>query len=157
EPLEGMMVQLIAERTAIRTTVFSNDAGRFEFPKLEPGRYVLRIARPREFHPFVREGVEIDAAPELPEIVLERVTDRALLPPFPESAAQLTGSEWLASLSGTGEEKKLLTLNCNWCHSYQQIFRNRYDEDGWRKIVNRMTHGAGSPLIVMRQGRLPDA
>src|SRR5215469_4736069 len=59
EPLEGMMVQLIAERTAIRTTVFSNETGRFEFPKLGPGRYVLRIARPREFPPFVREGVEI--------------------------------------------------------------------------------------------------
>ena len=70
----------------------------------------------------------------------------------------MTGSEWLASLSGTGDEKKLLTTNCNWCHSYQQIFRNRYDEDGWGKIVNRMTKGAGSPLINMRpSGRFNDA
>ena len=44
-----------------------------------------------------------------------------------------------AEPSGTGEEKRLLTLNCNWCHSYQQIFRNRYDERSWARIVNRMT------------------
>jgi virginiamycin B lyase len=66
----------------------------------------------------------------------------------------MTGSEWLMSLDGTGEEKKLLTTSCNWCHSYQQIFRNHYDEQGWAQIVKRMTHGAGSPLILMRpQGR----
>jgi hypothetical protein len=55
---------------------------------------------------------------------------------------QMTGSEWLLSLSGTGEEKRLLTVNCNWCHSYQQIFRNHYDEHGWTQIINRMTKGA---------------
>ena len=66
----------------------------------------------------------------------------------------MTGSEWLLSLSGTGEEKKLLTNNCNWCHSYQQIFRNHYDEAGWSKIVYRMIHGAGSPLInINERGR----
>ena len=92
------------------------------------------------------------------DITLSRVTNAELLPPSPEIAAQMTGSEWLASLSGTGDEKKLLTTNCNWCHSYQQIFRNRYDEDGWGKIVNRMTKGAGSPLINMRpSGRFNDA
>ena len=85
--------------------------------------------------------------------MLTRITSGELLPHTPEIAAQMTGSEWLASLSGTGEEKKLLTVNCNWCHSYQQIFRNHYDEQGWGHIVNRMTHGAGSPLINMRPDR----
>src|SRR6266849_626106 len=147
--LEGMMVQLIAQKTAIRTTVYSNADGRYEFPKLEPGTYTLRIAQPREFHPYVKENVTIDGATPLP--------GGELLPHLPEIAAQMTGSEWLASLSGTGGEKKLLTTNCNWCHSYQQIFRNRYDEDGWGKIVNRMTKGAGSPLINMRpSGRFND-
>ena len=37
DPLEGMMVQLIAKKTAIRTTVFSNADGRYEFPKLDAG------------------------------------------------------------------------------------------------------------------------
>jgi virginiamycin B lyase len=156
-PLEGIMVQLIAQKNAIRTTVYSNADGRYEFPKLEPGTYTLRIARPREFHPFVREKLEISGPDELADITLTRVTNAALLPALPEIAAQMSGSEWLLSLSGTGEEKRLLTVNCNWCHSYQQIFRNRYDEHGWAQIVNRMTKGAGSPLINMNpRGRFND-
>jgi virginiamycin B lyase len=156
--LEGIMVQLIAPKNAIRTTVYSNADGRYEFPKLEPGTYTLRIAQPREFHPYVKEKIAIEGATALEDITLTRVTGGEVLPPTPEIAAQMTGSEWLASLSGTGDEKKLLTTNCNWCHSYQQIFRNHYDEDGWGKIVNRMTKGAGSPLINMRPtGRFNDA
>jgi virginiamycin B lyase len=152
--LEGMMVQLIAKKNAIRTTVYSNADGRYEFPKLETGTYTLRIALPREFHPYVKEAVEISGPVQLDDITLARVTNAELLPNVPEIAAQMTGSEWLMSLSGTGDEKKLLTTSCNWCHSYQQIFRNRYDEKGWGHIVYRMTHGAGSPLINVRpQGR----
>src|SRR5262249_17954280 len=43
--LEGIMVQLIAEKSAIRTTVFSNEDGRYEFPRLAAGSYTLRIAQ----------------------------------------------------------------------------------------------------------------
>src|SRR5215468_2883865 len=134
ELLEGIMVQLIANKNAVRTTVYSDGDGRYEFPVLDAGAYTLRIARPREFHPFVKEGVEIKGATPLPDILLNYVTDQDTLPPLPEIMAQMTGSEWLLSLSGTGAEKKLLTHNCNWCHSYQQIFRNHYDEDGWRRL-----------------------
>jgi virginiamycin B lyase len=154
--LEGIMVQLISGESAIRTTVFSNADGRYEFPELESGSYTLRIARPLEFRPYIREAVAIGGPTELADIILERVTTSDLLPPHPEIAAQLTDAEWLLSLAGSGEEKRLLTVNCNWCHSYQQIFRTRYDEEGWSKIAYRMIHGAGSPLINLNaQGRFP--
>ena len=154
ELLEGMMVQLIAKRNAVRTTVYSDANGRYEFPALDAGAYTLRIAQPREFKPFFKEAVEIKGAAALPDITLDYVTESDLLPSTPEIAAQMTGSEWLLSLSGTGEQKKLLTNNCNWCHSYQQIFRNHYDKAGWSKIVYRMIHGAGSPLInINERGR----
>src|SRR5262245_56345471 len=155
--LEGMMVQLIAQKSAIRTTVYTDADGRYEFPKLDAGTYTLRIAQPRDYRPYVKEQVEISGASQLDEIVLTRITNGELLPHTPEIAAQMTGSEWLMSLSGTGDEKKLLTVNCNWCHSYQQIFRNHYDETSWGHIINRMTKGAGSPLINMRpRGRFND-
>src|SRR5690349_1112742 len=158
EPLEGIMVQLVSKETAIRTTVYTDRDGHYAFPKLSPGIYTLRIARPREFQPFVKENVTLNGAPTLDDITLTRVTQLELLPPRRDIAAQMTGTEWLLSLSGSGEEKKLLTTNCNFCHSYQQIFRNHYDEHGWTEIVRRMTHGAGSPLILMRpQGRFNDA
>lgn len=158
EPIEGIMVQLISDETAIRTTVYSRGDGRYEFPEVVPGSYTLRIAKPREFYPFSRAKVEIKGAETIDDITLLRVTPGEFLPPFPEIAAQLSGSEWLQNLPGTGEEKKTLTVYCNFCHEYQQIFRNRYDENGWAKIIFRMTHGAGSPLINIRNpGRLtPD-
>jgi streptogramin lyase len=149
--LEGMMVQLISKKTAIRTTVFTDAAGHYEFPELEPGAYILHIAQPREFYPYAREPVDVAGANALADIVLQRITKSDVLPPYPEIAAQMTGSEWLMSLSGAGAEKRLLTVNCNWCHSYQQIFRNHYDEAGWSKILYRMIHGAGSPLININQ------
>src|SRR6266699_1540696 len=79
--LEGMMVQLIAQKNAVRTTVYSNADGRYEFPKLDAGTYTLRIAQPREFHPFVKEKVEITGATQLEDIVLARISTGELLPP----------------------------------------------------------------------------
>ena len=108
--LEGIMVQLIAQKSAIRTTVYSDADGHYEFPKLEAGAYTLRIARPLEYHPFVKEGVAIGGADKLDDITLARVTTSELLPPFPEIAAQLTGSEWLLSLSGSDPGNALMPL-----------------------------------------------
>jgi streptogramin lyase/mono/diheme cytochrome c family protein len=158
EPIEGIMVQLIADTNAIRTTVFSHADGQYEFPKVAPGSYTLRVAKPREFYPWSKDKVEIKGADKLEDITLLRVTASEFLPPFPEIEAQLTGSEWLANLPGTGQDKKTLTVYCNFCHEYQQIFRNHYDEAGWAKIISRMTHGAGSTLINIRNpGRLTPA
>jgi streptogramin lyase/mono/diheme cytochrome c family protein len=152
EPLEGLMVQLVAPATAIRTTVYTNADGRYEFPVVDAGTYTLRIARPLDFKPYVKEGVRIDGVTRLDDIVLERVTDKEVLPPTPEIRAQLTGADWMLNLPGTGEEKRTFSLTCGFgCHSYQQIFRTRYDEAGWRLIVRRMLRGAGSPLINIRE------
>src|SRR5581483_5688764 len=46
QPIDGLMVQLISDKTSIRTTVYTNELGQFEFPKLETGYYTLRLARP---------------------------------------------------------------------------------------------------------------
>jgi virginiamycin B lyase len=152
ERLEGIMVQMISAKTAIRTTVYTDVEGLYEFPVLEAGTYTLRIARPLEFKLYVKESLRIDGATPLDDIVLQRVTDKEVLPPTPEILAQLTGAEWMLNLPGTGEEKRTFSLTCGFgCHSYQQIFRARYDEAGWRNIVRRMMTGAGSPLINVRQ------
>src|SRR5262249_6898509 len=57
--VEGVGVQLISARSHIRTTVYSNADGKYEFPVLESGDYTLRIPLPREFKPYVRESVKI--------------------------------------------------------------------------------------------------
>ena len=149
-PLEGIGVQLISSRTNIRTTVYSNTEGKYEFPVLDAGPYTLRIPLPREFQPHVKESVRIEGATQLDDISLERVSKTEFVPPTPETLSQLTGSEWLMNLPGSGEEKGVLKLTCGWgCHSYQQIFRNRYDEKSWTIVLHRMFRGSGSPLINM--------
>ena len=148
-PFEGIMVQLIARENSVRTTVYSNEEGRYEFPELPAGVYTLRIARPMEFRPYQRDAVRIGGATELEDIVLNRANDSELLPAAPEVMAQLAGAEWLMNLPGTGQEKRVFSHACGFgCHSYQQIFRTRYEESGWQLIVDRMVNYIGSPLIL---------
>src|SRR5215468_12390567 len=147
DALEGIMVQLIAPN-AVRTTVYSNQDGQYEFPKLPAGSYTLRIAKPLQFLPYQHDAVKIDGAAALDDIVLEPRYATDYLPPALDILPQLTGSEWLWNLPGTAEEKYTFSRNCgNGCHSYQQILRNRLDERSWGLMVFRMMHHAGSPLI----------
>ena len=52
--LEGIAMQLVSHKNAIRTTVYSDRDGRYEFPNLEAGWYTLRVARPLEYKPYQR-------------------------------------------------------------------------------------------------------
>ena len=156
-PLEGIGIQLISAQAAIRTTVYTSDTGRYEFPKLDPGSYTLRVTRPLEFRPYQKEAVTIRGADHLEDIVLTRLVEgtdtlASYLPPTPDVVAQLTGAEWMMNLPGTAQEKHMFLMSCGFgCHSYQQIFRNRYDKQSWRLIVERMTRGGGSPLIRQQE------
>src|SRR5258706_5806849 len=96
--LEGIGVQLISDKSNIRTTVYSNGDGRYEFPKLESGTYTLRVALPREFQPYVKKPVQINGATAFDDIALSRVTKLELLPPTREIMAQMTCSEWISRL-----------------------------------------------------------
>ena len=146
-PIEGVMVQLISHKTSIRTTVYTNQLGKYEFPKLESGMYTLRTPRPLEFQRYLRDAVPINGANELEDIALERVSETEFLPPTPDILSQLSDAEWLYNLPGTGQEKKVFSNQCGpGCHSYQMQFRSRFDERSWRLILNRMK-GYGSRLL----------
>ena len=119
---EGVGVQLIAPN-GVRTTVYTNAAGKFEFPKMQAGNYVLRIPTPVPFKPYRRESITINGATKVDDIVLERVSDSDNLPASPALESQLSSAEILWNLPGTAEEKATLQKNCSGCHSWQQIFR----------------------------------
>src|SRR5262249_4741155 len=92
-PIEGMMVQLISQKTSMRTTVYTNELGRYEFPKLEPGSYTLRTPRPLEFKRYLKENVRITGADKFEDIVLDKVSNSEFLPPRPDIIAQLSDAE----------------------------------------------------------------
>ncbi|MGH9679129.1 MAG: c-type cytochrome, partial [Candidatus Acidiferrales bacterium] len=144
---EGVGVQLVAPN-GVRTTVYTNAAGYYEFPKVKTGDYILRIPTPLLFEPYRIDDVHIDGATKLDDIVLDRVSNTDGLPPTPEVESQLSGAEVLWNVPGTAQEKALLQKDCSGCHSWQQIFRNRYDERSWGLIVDRMTQYSGTALVV---------
>jgi virginiamycin B lyase len=141
---EGIMVQLIAPN-GVRTTVYADRNGRYEFPSMQAGLYTLRIAKPLQYKPF-RRDVRIDGPSELDDIVLDRISLSELLPPSAGIESQLSGAELLWNLEGTAAEKQTFNKGCG-CHSYQQVFRNRFDERSWRLIVHRMLHYSGAPIV----------
>jgi len=148
---EGVGVQLIAPN-GVRTTVYTDAQGRYEFPKMQTGDYTLRIPTPLLFKPYVVNSVHIDGASKLDDITLERVSTTDALPATPEIERQLSGAELLWNMPGTAQEKATLQKNCSACHSWQQIFRNRYDERSWGLIVDRMTQYSGTSLVIRIKG-----
>src|SRR5712675_3510299 len=80
---EGVGVQLVAPN-GVRTTVYTDAEGKFEFPKMQAGNYTLRIPTPLIFKPYRRDSVKIDGAAKLEDIVLERVSPGDGLPSTPE-------------------------------------------------------------------------
>src|ERR1700686_2807509 len=113
---EGIGVQLVAPN-GVRTTVYTGEDGHYEFPKMQAGAYTLRIPTPPEFKPYRIVAVQIDGATNLDDILLERVSPGDGLPSTRESESQLSGSELLWNVPGTGEEKALFQKNCSACHS----------------------------------------
>src|SRR5437762_2386714 len=154
---EGVGIQLIAPN-GVRTTVYTDGAGKFEFPKMQAGSYTLRIATPVPFKPYRRDSVSIEGATKLGEIVLERIAESDNLPASPELESQLSGAELLWNIPGTAEEKATFQKNCSGCHSWQQVFRNRFDEHGWALVVDRMMHFTGTAIAVRNRAMSdPDA
>ena len=152
-PLEGVMVQLVGPN-GVRTTVYSNQDGEYEFPVMPAASYMLRLPRPVDILPYERQGVSVNGAARLADIVVEKRSENDYVPPTPEVFSLLTDAEMLWNFSGTGMEKQAFSRACgNGCHSYHQIFRNRFDEHGWRLIVDRMQNHSGSPLINRRPAR----
>lgn len=152
------MVQLRGQQSNITTTVYTDQSGRFEFPKLKAGTYTLRIARALELKPYQRLSVNLDgSASKLEDIVLDRITQGEFVPPTWDIAGQLAGAEMVWNLDGTAQEKRTFSYGCgSGCHTYGQILRNRFDERSWRLIVTKMTHWTGSLLLhEARPNRIP--
>ena len=148
-PLEGIMVQLQGLKSNITTTVYTDENGRFEFPKLLAGSYLLRIVRALEFKPYLKPSVQLDGtSAKLDDIILEPVSNGEFVPANWDIAAQLAGAEVVWNLDGSAQEKRTFSYGCgSGCHTYGQIQRNRFDEHGWRQVVTKMTHNTGSLLL----------
>jgi streptogramin lyase/mono/diheme cytochrome c family protein len=164
--LTGVGVQLIAPN-GVRTTVFTDADGKYEFPSMQTGDYLLRVATPLSYGPYRRDDVRIEGDHGIDDIVLKRIPQPAKgvlpgpLPPTEWSASELSGAELLWNLSGTIEEKTAFVRTCGiGCHDLNEALRNRFDERGWRITVGWMTSRGAGTVFVVRPARptiSPDA
>jgi streptogramin lyase len=98
--------------------------------------------------------VWIEGSAALEDIVLEKIDGLVaseFLPPTPEIMAQMSDAEWLNNLPGTAFEKKTFSNVCGGgCHTWQQSLRNRFDADGWRHMMDRMSRYEQRILVTPR-------
>ncbi|OFW27054.1 MAG: hypothetical protein A3J28_14530 [Acidobacteria bacterium RIFCSPLOWO2_12_FULL_60_22] len=150
EPLEGILVRAKRDGVNKALTVASDAQGKYRFPKLEAGRYVVEIARADGMEEPRKSGVEIKASQE----------SRA---DFQIGAAQdieqhIAGVDWIRNLPGTAEQQELISDTCMHCHT-GILARSRFDKDNWLKIVRLMrgVHVHSGEWGMPTHGRTADA
>src|SRR5436190_6231167 len=128
QPLEGMLVTARGEGKTIKTTVFTDERGQYFFPPLEKGSYEM-WAQAVGFE-TARATIRADGARTQNDFSMKKLED---------FSRQLSGPEWLASLPASTPQdvraKALFRSNCLGCHTAAWILQNRFDRDGWVKII----------------------
>ena len=131
--LEGVAVAARADDRTFTTTVYTDQKGEYFFPPLETGHYKMWA-----------QSVGYDAeTAELQMAAAKGVQQNFSLKPLQDFSKQLSGSEWMASLpSETPADRRMKAIirnKCADCHSANFVLLNRFDKDGWSKILNLMT------------------
>jgi virginiamycin B lyase len=149
QPMEGVVVSVRGEGKSFVTSVFTNQKGVYVFPPLEKGVKFSLWAQAQGFD-IARLSVdagsgEVQQAPGLE------------LKPLKNFEKQLTGVEWMNSFPentpAEKREKRIYANNCSGCHANQFTLQNRFDADGWRKIVNVMSLSSnGTPIRPNSRG-----
>jgi streptogramin lyase len=131
KPIEGVAVSVRGQNEPYVTTVFTNERGVYVFPPLGNDTKYSLWAQAQGF-----QTAKADAVPgkEVPALQLK---------PLEDISKQLTGVEWMNSFpENTPEEKRakrIFANNCSGCHDEHFALQNRFDADGWSKIVTVMS------------------
>src|SRR5437879_11438091 len=103
--MEGVLVSAKKAGSTITITVVSDKEGRYGFPapKLEPGRYAIRVRA---------VGYDLERSGTV-EVAADRTATLDLrLRKTADLAAQLSNGEWMASVPGTdAQDRKSTRLN----------------------------------------------
>ena len=138
EPMAGVAVSARAEGTPLTTSVFTDDDGRYYFPPLAPplegGRY--RVWAQAVGYDSASAHVVLDAA--------RRVAQDFTLAAADDFTHQLSGVEWLDALPAETREdrrlKEVFRVTCTECHQAGLVLQNRFDERGWRAMIDLMAN-----------------
>jgi virginiamycin B lyase len=128
--MEGVVVTAKGEGSTIAVSVISDAQGRYHFPgdRLEAGRHALSIRA---------VGYDLES-PKAAEVGASGTAAVDLvLRPTEDLEAQLTNAEWLESIPGTEEQKRMFE-SCVRCHTLERVMRSQYDAEAWLLVLGRM-------------------
>ena len=135
KPLEGATVSIRGEGKTFVTTVFTNQKGVFVFPPVQSG---LKYSLWAQAQGFQTARLDVNATSGQVQQVAA-----LQLKPLENFEKQLTGVEWMNSFpertAADKREKQIFASNCSGCHDNHFALQNRFDADGWNKIVTVMS------------------
>src|ERR1700730_8142977 len=149
-PLEGVTVSIRGEGKTFVTTVFTNQQGIYVFPPLEKG---LKYSLWAQAQGFQTARLDVNAGSgEVQQVA------GLQLKPLENFEKQLTGVEWMNSFPektpADKREKQIFVSNCSGCHDNHFALQNRFDADGWGKIITVMSMSSeGTPVPANATGQ----
>jgi streptogramin lyase len=142
--MEGVVVSARKDGATITVSVISDDKGHFSFPasRLGAGHYTLAIRA---------VGYDLDGPKDTTVAAGQEDKVDIKLKPARSLAAQLTNAEWLISMPGTDDQKRLV-LDCNSCHTLERIVRSTHDTEEFQQVFLRMAgyYPGSTPLKPQR-------
>jgi virginiamycin B lyase len=143
-PMEGVVVSARKDGATITVSVVSDDKGHFSFPatRLDAGHYAIGIRA---------AGYDLDGPKEATVAAGAETKLVVTLKPARNLSAQLTNAEWLMSMPGTDDQKRLV-LDCNSCHTLERIVRSTHDVAEFQQVFLRMAgyYPGSTPLKPQR-------
>jgi len=148
EKMEGVTVSARAAGSSMTTSVFTDADGEYYFPPLAAGKYKV-WAQAQGFNAG-RAELSLTAAGDHREFSLT---------PLKDFEAQLSGNQWYAALPEETRQdrrmKEVFRLACMGCHSQNFTLISRYDQQGWKNIIDVMSrigdYAYGDPLVAEKR------
>lgn len=129
--LAGIPVRARKNNGTFAVSVYTNSNGEYSYPDwadISAGSYAVSITLPDFVHTN-REGVTLKAN--------ETTNVDFRLEPRTPTVEDATGSEIIAALPGTDEQKHLF-IQCDNCHTLQWALRNPKTKEQWIATITRM-------------------
>jgi virginiamycin B lyase len=142
--MEGVVVSARKDGSTITVSVISDDKGHFSFPasRLDPGHYAISTRA---------TGYDLDGPKDATITAGQEDKIDVKLQPTKNLTAQITNAEWLMSMPGTDDQKRLV-LDCNSCHTLERIVRSTHSADEFQQVFLRMAgyYPGSTPLKPQR-------
>ena len=132
EKMEGVTVSARADGMTFTTSVFTGADGGYYFPRMDEGHY--KVWAQAVGYLAGRAEVNLTGTVQHQPFALK---------PTKDFSAQLSGDRYMAALPEDDAQdrkmKEVFRNTCGGCHAQNFPLQNRFDEQGWEKVITLMS------------------